>query len=409
MDLTALEKYARLIVKTGINIQQNQILVITSPVECAPFARLVAKTAYEEGAKDVVMNWRDELFSKLRFLHAPEEVFETFPQWEKDFYLFYLQQGAAFLTIDASDPEILKEVNPERVAKSQRTRNSALKAFREDLMSNKNAWSIISIPTGVWAGKVFPELPEGAAVDKLWTAILQAVRVDADDPVAAWEDHKSALQQRLDFLNSHRFQFLQYKNGQGTDLRVELPQNHIWLGGAERTTGGVEFIANMPTEEVFTLPKKTGVNGTVVSSRPLSYNGNLIERLSFTFVDGKIVQFDAGKHTEIVKKLIETDSGSCYLGEVALVPQKSPISETGIVFLNTLYDENASCHLAIGKAYPVCIEGSETMDREELAQAGVNDSLVHVDFMIGTNDMEITGITTDGKAVPVFINGNFAV
>ena len=409
MDLTALEKYARLIVKTGINIQQNQILVITSPVECAPFARLVAKTAYEEGAKDVVMNWRDELFSKLRFLQAPEEVFETFPQWEKDFYLFYLQQGAAFLTIDASDPEILKEVNPERVAKSQRTRNSALKAFREDLMSNKNAWSIISIPTGVWAGKVFPELPEGAAVDKLWTAILQAVRVDADDPVAAWEDHKSALQQRLDFLNSHRFQFLQYKNGQGTDLRVELPQNHIWLGGAERTTGGVEFIANMPTEEVFTLPKKTGVNGTVVSSRPLSYNGNLIERLSFTFVDGKIVQFDAGKHTEIVKKLIETDSGSCYLGEVALVPQKSPISETGIVFLNTLYDENASCHLAIGKAYPVCIEGSETMDREELAQAGVNDSLVHVDFMIGTNDMEITGITTDGKAVPVFINGNFAV
>ncbi|MBP1764256.1 MAG: peptidase aminopeptidase [Firmicutes bacterium] len=409
MDLAALGKYARLIVKTGIHIQQNQILVITSPVECAPFARLVAKTAYEEGAKDVVMNWRDELFSKLRFLQAPEEVFETFPQWEKDFYLFYLQQGAAFLTIDASDPEILKEVNPERVAKSQRTRNSALKAFREALMSNKNAWSIISIPTGVWAGKVFPELPESAAVDKLWTAILQAVRVDADDPVAAWEDHKSALQQRLDFLNSHRFQFLQYKNGQGTDLRVELPPNHIWLGGAERTTSGVEFIANMPTEEVFTLPKKTGVNGTVVSSRPLSYNGNLIERLSFTFVDGKIIQFDAGKHTEIVKKLIETDSGSCYLGEVALVPQKSPISETGIVFLNTLYDENASCHLAIGKAYPVCVEGSETMSREELAQAGVNDSLVHVDFMIGTDDMEITGITAEGKAVPVFIDGNFAV
>ena len=409
MNTEILQKYARLIVKTGINIQPGQTLVITSPVECASFARLVAQTAYQEGAQDVVMNWKDELFSRLRFLHAPEVVFETFPQWEKDFYLFYMRQGAAFLTIDSSDPEVLKGVNVDRIAKAQRTRNFALKNFRESLMSNKNAWSIISIPTGVWAKKVFPHLPEDRAVEELWGAIFKAVRVDAEDPIAAWESHKAVLKERLDFLNSNKFHCLHYKNSYGTDLYVELPERHIWLGGSEHTSSGVEFIANMPTEEVFTLPKKTGINGTVTTSKPLSYNGNLIEKIEFTFENGKIVKFDAGKDTEIIKELLQTDAGASLLGEVALVPQKSPISETGIVFLNTLFDENASCHLALGKAYPVCLADSETMSKDELDAAGVNDSLVHVDFMVGTKDMEIIGITASGKQIPIFINGNFAV
>jgi len=407
MNSVAFEKYARLIVKTGINIQPDQILVITSPIECASFARLAAQAAYQEGARDVVMNWNDELFSRLRFLHAPEAVFETFPQWQKDFYLFYMQQGAAFLTIDASDPEILRGVNQDRVAKAQRVRNFALQTFRESLMCNRNAWSVVSIPTESWANKVFPGLPDGKAVEKLWAAILQAVRVDADDPVAAWESHKKVLKERLDFLNSHKFQFLHFKNSHGTDLHVELPEQHIWLGGSEHTSSGVEFIANMPTEEVFTLPKKTGVNGTVTSSRPLSYNGNLIEKISFKFDNGKIIKVDAGKDTEIIKRLIETDAGASFLGEIALVPQKSPISESGIVFLNTLFDENASCHLALGKAYPVCIQGSEDMGKEELDPIGVNDSLVHVDFMIGSEDMEIMGTTASGREIPVFAKGNF--
>lgn len=409
MNTVAFEKYAQLIVKTGINIQSGQILVITSPIECASFARMAAQAAYREGAGDVVMNWNDELFSKLRYLHAPEAVFETFPQWQRDFYLFYMQQGAAFLTIDASDPEILKEVNPDLVAKAQRVRNSALQTFRESLMCNKNAWSVVSIPTGSWASKVFPGISEQAAVGQLWEAILKAVRVDTDDPVAAWEMHKAVLKERLDFLNSCKFQFLHFKNSLGTDLQVELPEGHVWLGGSEHTLTGVEFIANMPTEEVFTLPKKTGVNGTVVSSRPLSYNGNLIEKMSFVFENGKIIRFDAGKHTEIIRKLIETDAGASFLGEVALVPQKSPISESGIVFLNTLFDENASCHLALGKAYPVCVQGNEEMSKETLDFIGVNDSLVHVDFMIGSEDMEIIGTAANGTQTPVFCKGDFVL
>jgi aminopeptidase len=403
------EKYAQLIVKTGLNLQQDQTLVIISPIECASFTRLVAQIAYQQGARDVVISWKDELFSKIRFLQAPEVVFEEFPQWQKDFYLSYVHQGAAFLSIAASDPELLKDVNPERVAKVQKTSNTALKEYRERLMNNKNVWSVVSIPTAVWAKKVFPELAEEEAVEALWDAIIKTVRVDTENPVASWEKHKLSLKQRMDFLNSNKFKFLQYRNSLGTKLKIELPENHIWLGGSEYTPEGLEFIANMPTEEVFTLPKKTGVNGTVVSSIPLNYNGNLIEQFSLTFKDGKIVDFYAKKGYEILKKLIETDEGSCYLGEVALVPQDSPISQSKILYFNTLFDENASCHLAIGKAYPVCIKNGDNMDQKELKQLGVNDSLVHVDFMIGTEDLEIIGTTAAGVEIPVFIKGNFAL
>ncbi|MEG6584707.1 aminopeptidase [Dendrosporobacter sp. 1207_IL3150] len=408
MNQNLLEKYARLIVKTGVNIQKDQILVINAPIECAEFTRLIAQTAYQEGARDVVINWKDELFSKIRFLQAPEEVFEEFPEWQRQFYLSYLHKGAAFLSISASDPELLKDVNPDRVAKAQKTGSIALQEYREKLMSNKNAWCVISIPTKSWAKKVFPNLPEGEAIAKLWEAIFEVVRVTSVDPVAAWEEHKTNLKKSMDLLNSHSFKYLQYKNAAGTDLKIELPEDHIWLGGAEATPEGLEFIANMPTEEVFTLPKKTGVNGKVVSSKPLNYNGNLIDEFTLEFKDGKIVEYTAKKGYEVLKNLVETDEGSCYLGEVALVPFNSPISRLNILFYNTLFDENASCHLAIGKAYPVCIKDSEKMSKEELLENGVNDSLVHEDFMIGTSDLEIVGITADGKEIAVFKNGNFS-
>jgi aminopeptidase len=408
MDNKMLEKYARLIVKTGVNIQKGQTLVITSPIECASFTRLVAQYAYEEGARDVVVTWKDELLSKIRFLQAPEEVFEEFPEWQKEFYLSYVKQGAAFVSIAASDPELLKDVNPQRLVKVQKVSNTALKEYRERLMSNKNSWCVVSIPTASWAKKVFPDLSEEAAVKKLWDAILKTVRVDAQDPVAAWEEHKQNLKKSADFLNSNQFQYLQYKNSQGTDLKVELPEHHIWLGGSEYTPEGLEFIANMPTEEVFTLPKKTGIHGKVVSSKPLNYNGNVIDEFSLTFKDGKIVDFAAKQGYEVLKGLIETDEGSYYLGEVALVPFNSPISNSNILYFNTLFDENASCHLAIGKAYPVCIKDGENMKKEQLDALGVNDSLVHVDFMIGTKDLEIIGTTAAGKEIPVFKNGDFA-
>jgi len=408
MDHTMLEKYARLIVKTGVNIQKGQTLVIASPIECAFFTRMIAQYAYEEGARDVVVTWKDELLSKIRFLQAPEEVFEEFPEWQKDFYLSYVKQGAAFVSIAASDPELLKDVNPGRLVKVQKASNTALKEYRERLMSNKNTWCVVSIPTKSWAKKVFSELSEDEAVAKLWDAILKTVRVDTQDPVAAWEEHKQNLKKSSDFLNSNQFQYLQYKNSSGTDLKIELPKNHIWLGGSEYTPEGLEFVANMPTEEVFTLPKKTGIQGTVVSSKPLNYNGNVIDHFSLTFKDGKIVDFTAEQGYEILKGLIETDEGSYYLGEVALVPYNSPISNSNILYFNTLFDENASCHLAIGKAYPVCVKDGENLAKEELEALGVNDSLVHVDFMIGTKDLEIIGTTADGKEIPVFKNGDFA-
>ncbi|NLK97943.1 MAG: aminopeptidase [Epulopiscium sp.] len=408
MDTKILEKYAKLLVKIGVNIQKGQILVILSPIEAAPFARIISEIAFKEGAKDVQILWKDELSTKIKYLHAPDEVFEEYPNWQKEFYISYARAGAAFLNIYAADPELLKDVNAERVAKYHKVTNIALKEYRERTMTNQNAWCIASIPTVSWAKKVFPDLSEEEAVNKLWEAILKTVRVDREDPVAAWEEHKNNLKKRMEILNSHRFQYLHYKNALGTDLKIELPENHIWMGGADFTQEGLAFIANMPTEEVFTLPKKTGVNGKVVSSMPLNYNGSLIENFSLTLKDGRIIDFTAEKGYENLRHLIETDEGSHYLGEVALVPYDSPISNLKTLFYNTLFDENASCHLAIGKAYSPCIKGGEKMSTEELEKEGANDSLVHEDFMIGTKDLEIMGTPFDGKEIPIFKNGNFA-
>jgi aminopeptidase len=409
MDNILLAKYARLIVETGLNLHPKQILVITSPIECAPFIRLVSQMAYEAGAQDVVIQWRDELFSKIRFLNAPEEVFDDFPEWQKEFYLSYVRQDAAFLSISASDPELMKDVNPERMTKAQKASNTALKEYRDRLMSNRNVWCVVSMPTVSWAKKVFPHLSEDEAMEKLWEAILKTVRVDTENPRVSWNKHKANLKARMDILNSLNLKSLHYQNSLGTDISIELPENHIWLGGSEFTPEGLEFIANMPTEEVFTLPNKTGVNGKVFSSMPLNFNGNLIEQFSLTFKDGKIVDYSAKKGYETLKTIIETDEGSHFLGEVALVPYDSPISNSKILFYNTLFDENASCHLALGKAYPVCLKNSETLNQEDLTKLGVNESLVHVDFMIGTSDLDILGRTSDGKEIQIFKNGNLVL
>lgn len=408
MNKLMLEKYARLIVKTGINLQKGQILVINAPVGCAGFAREIAEIAFREGAKDVVMNWRDDLFSRARFLLAPEEVFEEFPQWKKEFFVSYARQGAAFLTIEDDDPEVMKGVDTGRIMKDTRSRVEAVKEYRDRLMTNKNQWCVTAVPSEAWAKMVFPELNGEEAVERLWQEILKTVKADTENPVAAWEEHKSNLKRSLDFLNQSCFKELHYKNSAGTDLKVELPEGHLWLGGADYTPENLEFIANMPTEEVFTLPKKTGVNGKVVSTKPLSYNGNVIDGFSLTFKDGRIVDYMAEKGYEALKSIIETDEGAHYLGEVALVPFDSPISNSGILFYNTLFDENASCHLAIGKAYPKCIKDDDKLTKEELESLGVNESFTHVDFMIGSRDLEITGITADGTEVAVFRNGNFA-
>lgn len=404
-----LEKYADLILRTGLNLRKNQILLINSPVECAPVTHVIAETAYRLGAKDVVIVWKDELFSKIRFTYAPEDVFDEFPDWQKEMYMSYLRQGAAFLSIAANDPELMKDVDPVRMMKAQTASSTALKEYRESLMSNQNVWCVISVPTASWAKKVFPELEEAKAVEKLWEAIFKTVRVDQADPIEAWKNHKFNLKQRMNYLNAQGFKSLHYRNSLGTDLTIELPEAHLWLGGSEFTPDKTEFIANIPTEEIFTLPKKTGVNGKVVSSRPLNYNGHLIDNFSLTFKEGRIIEFSAEKGYESLKSIIETDDGSHYLGEVALVPYDSPISNSKILFYNTLFDENASCHLAIGKAYPVCLKNSGSLNIEELEAAGVNDSLLHEDFMIGTADLEISGINKFDQIVSIFKQGNFVI
>ena len=407
MDISLLENYAQLIIKIGLNIQKNQTLVITSPIEGAEFVRIVGEVAFNEGARDVVLNWGDEKFSRMRFLKAPEEVFEEFPQWKRDFYLHYIKEGAAFLSISASDPELFMDVDPSRMAKANKTINTALREYRESIMSNKNTWCVASIPTLSWAKNVFPHLPQEKVINKLWSIILKAVRIDGGDFINQWKEHNKNLRKTREFLNNKNFKTLHYKNSLGTDLTVELPKDHIWLGGSEFTPAGIEFNANIPTEEVFTLPKKTGVNGKVVSTKPLNYNGNLIEDFSLRFKEGKIIDFTAEKGYETLKNIIETDEGSYYLGEVALVPYDSPISNLNILFYNTLFDENASCHFAFGKAYPVCLKDGQNMNKEELKKAGVNDSLVHTDFMIGSRDLEIVGTTWNGDKVEIFKNGNF--
>lgn len=400
-----LKKYARLIVKIGVNIQAGQTLVVTSPIECAAFARLIAETAYKEGARDVVMQWQDELSAKIRFMLAPEEVFSEFPQWRRDFYLNYVDSGAAFVSIAAEDPELLKEVDPARIVAQQKASSEALKHYRQKLMNHENSWCVVSMPTKAWADKVFPGKADSE--DRLLDAILKTVRVGAADPVAAWADHVRKLEKWRGFLNTNSFKYLHYENSLGTDLTVELPAGHIWQGGAEKNAEGVEFMANMPTEEVFTLPKRTGVNGKVFASKPLIYNGTMIDKFSLTFKDGKAIDSSAGTGAAILKKLLETDEGASYLGEVALVPYDSPISNAGILFYNTLFDENASCHLALGKAYPICVKGGDKLAAEELVANGINDSFIHVDFMVGTEDLKITGVTGDGRKVPVFSQGNF--
>ncbi len=403
-----IESYANLIVKTGINIRNNQILVISSPIECADFTRIVAEKAYQAGAREVVIRWNDEKSAKLRYEYVSDEVLDEVPQWLVDCLEGYSYKNAAFLSIDASDPDLMKSIDPKRLVRQSKARNIALRNYSDRMMSSKNAWCVVSVPTIAWAKKVFPNaINDENAMDLLWDAIIKAVRADEKDSVLAWKKHQSNLDNRIKFLMDNNFKSLHYKNSLGTDVIVELPKNHIWFGGGEKMDDGHMFVANMPTEEVFSLPKRDGVNGKIVSSMPLNYNGNIIDKFWFEFKDGKVVDFDAKQGKEILKQLIETDEGASRLGEVALVPHDSPISNMGILFYNTLFDENASCHFALGKAYPICIKNGDVTSVEELIEMGANDSLIHVDFMVGTDDLNIVGTTYDDREVTVFKNGNF--
>ncbi|MBO0960668.1 aminopeptidase [Neobacillus sp. MM2021_6] len=405
--LTKLEKYAELAVKVGVNVQRGQTLVVQATLDAAKFVRLVVKKAYEVGAHNVVVNWNDDTVTRTRYELAPDEAFTEYPIWRAKEMEDLADSGAAFMSIISSSPDLLKGVNPERIANFNKAAGKALGNYRKAAQSDKVSWTVIAVPSEAWAAKVFPDAPAETQVNMLWDAIFKAVRVDVENPVDAWKKHDEALHEKVHYLNEKRYQKLHY-SAPGTDLMIELPEKHLWVGAGSVNEKGFEFMANMPTEEVFTVPLKTGVNGTVASTKPLSYGGNIIDRFSVTFENGKIVGVKAEEGEEILKRLVETDEGSHYLGEVALVPFNSPISQSNVLFFNTLFDENASNHLAIGSAYAFCIEGGKKMTSEELSKNGLNESITHVDFMIGSAAMDIDGITADGKSEAIFRAGNWA-
>jgi len=403
-----LEKYAELALKKGVNIQKGQELVVTAKLSAAPFVRLVAKKAYQAGAKHVHIEWRDDDLTRTRFLYAPEESFEDYPEWKVHAFETLAEKNAAFLSIYSPNPELLKDIDPEKVAKDNKVEGEALKKFDEFIVKDKVSWSLISVPSEAWAAKVFPDLEKEEAIARLWEMIFKMTRVDQEDPVAAWDNHVKNLQNKAAVLNRKKFKKLHYK-APGTDLTIEFHEKHRWIDATSTNAKGTPFVANIPSEEVYTLPLKTGVNGKVRSTMPLVYNGNLIEGIELTFKEGRIVDYAAKSGFETLKHLIETDEGSHYLGEVALVPHDSPISQSGLLFYNTLYDENASCHLAIGEAYPTTLEGGADMTREELDAHGVNDSINHVDFMIGSAELDIDGELADGSRIPVMRGGRWAI
>ncbi|WP_066894327.1 aminopeptidase [Clostridium nigeriense] len=409
MDMkNMLEKYAKLAVKKGVNLQKNQVLLVNSPVECIDFARAIAKVAYEEGAKEVIVHYGDQNIQRLKLEHASIDTLKEVPNWLSESYNSYAREGCCVISISASDPDAYKGIPMEKISSYQKSRQIALNEYYEYSMSNKIRWTVVSVPTEAWALKVFEGSTSKEAIEKLWNVIFNVVRLDKEDPIKAWDEHNAKIAEKLEFLNNSKFKTLHYTNSNGTDLTIELPEEHIWLGGSEKCNLGIEFNANMPTEEVFTLPKKNGVNGTVTSSKPLSYGGNLINDFSLTFKDGKVIDFNAKEGYETLKDLLENDEGASYLGEVALVPFDSPISNSNLIFYNTLFDENAACHLAFGKAYPTCLINGDNLNKEALSKKGANDSIIHVDFMIGTNDLNIIGYTYDNKEIEIFRNGNWA-
>lgn len=406
---TLKREYARLLIREGLNLQPGQRLVISCPVERAGFARLCAECAYDVGCAEVILRWNDDALTRLKYLRAAEEVFDRVNPWEALLADTVSAEGAAWLSVSAEDPENLKGVEPGRIRRARIASGKAMETFRVRETRNEFPWCVCSVPSAAWARKVFPGLDTPEAMARLWEEIFKACRVaEGQDAITAWRAHSDELHRRVTTLNGYDFKTLHYQNALGTDLSVELPEGHYWAGGAEKCVkSGLLFSANIPTEEVFTLPKRDGVNGVVCASKPLVYNGTVIEGLRFELKDGKIAGVRADTGLEVLKGAVSVDEGASYLGEVALVPYDSPISRSGVLFYNTLFDENASCHFAFGDAYP-CIRGSEDMSREELKARGANDSLTHVDFMVGTSDLSITGMTRDGGMFPVFRDGNFA-
>ncbi len=401
-----LKKYADVVVKVGLNFRKDQCLLLRAPITDAPFARAVAESTYKAGARYVEVVWEDEKISRIRLEHARAETLGHFPDWVLTRYEEYYKRGDATLAIHASDPDLYEGIDSERISATRRVMYQKLV---EPLRKYENManWCVVATAAPAWAKKVFPNLPVEEAQMKLWEAIFKACRIDQPDPVAAWQEHTGRLVKYKDYLTAKKYSALHYK-APGTDLTVGLPENHRWMGAQETFKNGITATVNIPTEEVFTLPHKDKVEGYVAATMPLNMAGVLVEGFSVTFENGRAVKVSAKKGEADLKKHLETDENGARLGEVALVPHSSPISQSGIMFYNTLFDENASCHIAFGNAYKTTLEGGEDMSDDEFVAQGGNKSLIHTDFMVGSAEMNIDGIRADGTSEPVMRGGEWA-
>lgn len=407
MDEAKIREYARLIVRTGVNVQPGQEVVVNCPAEHYEFARFVIEEAYQAGAKEVIMRWSDQFDTRQYYLHASDETLADVPEWKAESCNYYSRRGAGWISIGGGDPEGLKGIDPKKMHIHQAAMDKSLEEHNKRLMASEVPWTVAVVPQKQWAKKVFPELSEEAAMGRLWELILKAVRIGEGDAVKAWDAHDRFLKEKCRMLNEYAFEKLHYQNGIGTDFTVGLVKGHIWEGGSEIAGTGTVFEANLPTEEIFTMPDCRVAEGTLVSALPLSYRGNLIRNFRLTFHEGQVVDYSAEEGLDTLESIINGDEGSRRLGEVAIVPYSSPISQMKTLFYSTLFDENAACHFALGECYPTTIKGGAGMTEEELAAAGGNSSMNHVDFMVGTADLTITGMLPDGKEIVIFCNGDW--
>lgn len=402
-----LQKYAELIVKVGVNVQPGQEVVLYINVDQQQLAHLIVKEVYKAGAGKVMIKWSDT-FAQREFLeHASDEFLENVPEFAKEEAQYIADHRCCRISVMSEDPGAFGGIDQKRVAAYQSANGKALMPVRQATQNNDLSWTVVAAASPAWAERVFPDLKGEAAVDRLWEEIFKTTRIDREDPIQAWKDHDAKLHEKEDWLNKEQFSALHYTSPR-TDLTIGLPENHVWEGGGSKNAAGIEFMANMPTEECFTAPDNRRIDGYVTSTKPLSYAGNILENMKFTFKDGKVVEATAEKGQAVLDHLLETDEGVRSLGEVSLVPDPSPISQSGITFFNTLFDENASDHLALGAAYPFNVQGGTKMSKDQLKAKGINFSQAHVDFMVGSADMNIDGIKKDGTIVPVFRNGDWA-
>lgn len=409
-----LTKYAEAIIRVGLNLKKGQRLIIhNSIVRGVPpagraLAHAVTKAAYQAGARYVEVIWGDEEMQRIRLQYAPADSFNEYPKFHINAILDMIQNGDAMLTISANDPDAFHGLDSERIAAMQKAHLENWKEISLQVSRNSINWCVVASSSPAWAHKIFPDLPQAEAEEKLWQAIFETTRAVLPDPVAAWQEHIKSLRKRADYLQAKKYSALHYK-APGTDLTVGLPYGHKWISAQALAENGVVFTANMPTEEVFTLPDRHRADGTVAATFPLSYGGSLIEDFNLTFENGRIVRVHAKKNEALLQKLVDTDEGSTRLGEVALVPASSPIAKRGHLFYNTLFDENASCHIAIGRAYRFTLTGGEELTEEEFVSAGGNVSLNHVDFMIGSPQMDLDGIKEDGTPEPIMRAGEWVI